>query len=545
MPLANDQFSRGLANLMGNSGSQKPNELFCYTSGRWLYDEESQLRRRYVEFNTEALRCCASKVRGSQCIGLRKLPEGLYNKVFSLKMEDGKDILARIPNPNAGNSSQVVASEVATLDFLRTVLDIPVPRVLAWSSPSSQPNPVGAEYILMERVEGRQLSDVWDNMSERQRFNLVKGVVEIEKKLVNTVFTAYGSLYYKDAFGNRGPECLEAISPARVPCGKEEDVLRFVIGPTTERAFYIEKDGEQGNQGPWKTAVEYLTAIARREISSIQDHSLTNSQEALPFWERVSTPSSSRSHVKLLEQFISVLPYIIPPSEIIQPILMHQDLHFDNVFVDATDPSKISGIIDWQATYASPIFMQSRFPSIFDCEDPYPWGAVQLKLPEDFDTLSPKEKRLAEESLDRLRLKKFYELASRKMNPLQVKAMDAMRNDEYPTSFIFYIVQQSAFDGPIPLRELLMQVYEKWDQLTRKNGVAPTCPISFTEEEIKEARQQAEEWGEAFGEFERFRTQLLGKDGWVSHEQYEDAKRDFEGCKVELERLRRRLEQAL
>ncbi|EEQ27989.1 hypothetical protein McanCB56680_006204 [Microsporum canis] len=460
-------------------------------------------------------------------------------------MEDGRDVLARIPNPNIGHLSQVVSSEVATLDFLGTVLDIPVPKVLAWSSPESQPNPVGVEYILMERVGGRQLSEVWDSMSERQRFDLVKSVVEIEMKLVNTRFMGHGSLYYKARFGDSDPKYIEAISPNRVPCGREEDASRFVIGPTTERAFYVEKGGKQGNQGPWKTAVEYLTAIARREISSIQDLSVTNAQETLSFWERVNTPSLSKPHIKLLEQFISILPYIIPPSEITQPILMHQDLHFDNIFVDATDPSKISGIIDWQGTYASPLFMQSRFPSIFDCDDPYPWGAIQPTLPEDFDALSPEEKRLAEESLDRLRLKKFYELASRKMNPLQVKAMDAMRNDEHPTSFIFYIVQQSAFDGPIPLRELLMQVYEKWDQLTRKNGVTPTCPISFTEEEIKEARQQAEEWGEAFGEFERFRTQLLGKDGWVSHEQYEDAKREFEDCKVELERLRRRLEQAL
>ncbi|OAL73986.1 hypothetical protein A7D00_2015 [Trichophyton violaceum] len=524
---------------------KETNELFSYTSGRWLYNEEKQLKARYVEFDIEALKECASTVLGSPCVQLRKLPEGLYNKVFSVKMENGKDVIARIPNPNAGNPKMVVSSEVATLEFLRTVLDIPIPKVLAWSSPGPHQNLVGAEYMLMERVGGRQLSEVWDNMSERQRFNLVKNVVEIERKLVNTPFTGYGSLYYKDAYEESYPGYFKAINAEKVP-GKENEVSRFVIGPTTERAFYADNDEKHNiSHGPWETAVEYLAAITKREICSVQNFYLASPGDTLPFWERVSTPSSSKLHVKLLEQFITVLPYIIPPSEIIQPILMHQDLHFDNIFVDETDPSKVSGIIDWQATYSSPIFMQSSFPSIFDCEDPYTWGAVHLTLPEHFDTLSIEEKKLAEDSLDRLRLKKFYELASRKMNPLLAKAMDAMRNDECPTSFIFYIVQQSAFDGPIPLRELLIQIYEQWDQITRRNGVTLKCPISFTEEEIKQARQQAEEWGESFSEFENFRASLLGKDGWVPHEQYEEAKRAFENSKGELERLRNGLEHTL
>lgn len=90
-----------------------------YTSGRWLYGEQIQLRRRYLEFNIPALKECASQELGTRCVRTTKLPEGLYNKVFSLEMEDGREILARIPNPNAGYPDDIVASEVATLDFVR------------------------------------------------------------------------------------------------------------------------------------------------------------------------------------------------------------------------------------------------------------------------------------------------------------------------------------------------------------------------------------------------------------------------------------------
>jgi hypothetical protein len=125
----------------------------------------------------------------------------------------------------------------------------------------------------------------------------------------------------------------------------------------------------------------------------------------------MKTQQGRDEHVYLLNQFLRVLPHILPPLELLRPVMLHHDLHTDNIFVDSANPTKISGIIDWQAVYAAPLFMQAKFPSIFDCNDDpsYPWGAVQPKLPPDFDTLSPCEKELAEETLSKLRLKKFYE----------------------------------------------------------------------------------------------------------------------------------------
>ncbi|QMW30713.1 hypothetical protein G4B84_006094, partial [Aspergillus flavus NRRL3357] len=453
-----------------------------------------QLSRRYVEFNVQALQAHASRVLGTKCIGITKLPEGLYNKALSLEMEGGGEVLARIPNPNAGHPELVVSNEVATLDFLRNVLDIPVPKVLAWSSPSSESNPVGAAYILMERVNGRQLSEVWATLSKKQRFGI-------------------GSLYYKDAC----PNSYDAVDKTQLPILKQEAASRFVIGQTTERSFCADERQEQGVRGPWRTAEEYLTAVARREISLIQKCATHRPQDVPAAVRR--TQGAINNHIELLKKFITLLPYILPTGEATRPTLMHHDLHLDNIFVDSADPTKISSIIDWQAVYTAPLFLQARFPSVFDCDDPYPWGAVQPELPDDFDNLSPMEKELARKAHDRLRLKKFYELASRKFNPLLMKAMDAMQDDDDPTSYIFYLVGQSSSDGLVPLRELLVQIYEK------------------------EGRRQGEEWAVAFNEYENLRAQLLGKDGWVSNEEYDEAMQIYQSHKDDLEALRRRLEQ--
>jgi hypothetical protein len=63
-----------------------------------------------------------------------------------------------LPCPLAGPSYLVTASEVATLQFTREVLDIPIPRVLTWNGAErNSVNRVGADYIIMEEVAGVHL----------------------------------------------------------------------------------------------------------------------------------------------------------------------------------------------------------------------------------------------------------------------------------------------------------------------------------------------------------------------------------------------------
>jgi hypothetical protein len=94
-------------------------DFYRYTSGRWLWDEQSQLRDRYKRFSVSELKRIAAKSIGAQtCVSISKLAEGGFNKVFRLVMDDGTVVIARIPNPNAGPPFRTTASEVATMDFV-------------------------------------------------------------------------------------------------------------------------------------------------------------------------------------------------------------------------------------------------------------------------------------------------------------------------------------------------------------------------------------------------------------------------------------------
>jgi hypothetical protein len=78
-----------------SSLNQKPlpehEDFFRHTSGRWLWDEQQQLRDRYHVFNVAELQRVAAKSVGSKsCASMTKLAEGQYNKDFRLVMNDGK-----------------------------------------------------------------------------------------------------------------------------------------------------------------------------------------------------------------------------------------------------------------------------------------------------------------------------------------------------------------------------------------------------------------------------------------------------------------------
>lgn len=104
-------------------------------------------------------------------------------------MEDGKRVIAKIPHPNAGPRVLTTASEVATMEFARNILEIPVPRVLAWSA--TDQNPVQSEYIIMEEASGHQLHEVWPQLPLRKRCDIIREIVDVEAKLLSVSFEKY------------------------------------------------------------------------------------------------------------------------------------------------------------------------------------------------------------------------------------------------------------------------------------------------------------------------------------------------------------------
>lgn len=190
-------------------------------------------RERRRVFNVSELKRLAAQAlqqNEDNVTGFEKLAEGGFNRSFLITMRDGFRFVARIPYPVTEPKSLVVASEVATMDFLRAH-GIPVPKVFGYSASAN--NPAGTEYIFMELVQGKNLGDVWYALSERERRKMVTNFVKLEARLFGLRFPASGSLYYCDDLPDRDRPIITP-SPGT-------STRRFCIGPDTSLGLWYGK----------------------------------------------------------------------------------------------------------------------------------------------------------------------------------------------------------------------------------------------------------------------------------------------------------------
>lgn len=67
----------------------------------------------------ELARIAAESVGSRSCREIKKFAEGQFNKIFLMTTEDGKEVITKVPQPNAGLPHYTTASEVATMDYVR------------------------------------------------------------------------------------------------------------------------------------------------------------------------------------------------------------------------------------------------------------------------------------------------------------------------------------------------------------------------------------------------------------------------------------------
>ncbi|KAL2067763.1 hypothetical protein VTL71DRAFT_15859 [Oculimacula yallundae] len=499
---------------MSTSASAKSKTLqnehfFRYTSGRWLWDEEKQLQERYRKFNIEELKRIGAESIGAKfCVSITKLDEGGYNKVFKLIMDNGAVAIARIPCPNAGPPFKTTASEVATMDFARTILNIPVPKVHAWSAVSD--NPVEAEYILMEEACGTSLGDVWEDMGILSKDKIVKDIVSIEQKMLSVSFSRYGNIYFaKDSF----PGCEKAeVSGDISEELKKEVEERFTIGPVVEHVFWRrDQTSMPMDRGPWKTADNYLKALANNQVTWLSQYA----PRAPPpnIFQKPAAQESPDAHIALYKKFLDISPYILPEDErMVRSTLWHWDLHASNLFVKN---DQITCIIDWQSTWAGPLFVQYRYPKIV-----YYAGEVVLKLPEDYERMEGDEKVKVSCQVERSLVQYLYETKTKATNPLLTDIIDVPQRAVRKQTIAF--AEDSWEGGIVSFRQCLIRLERYWDEM----GHNAACPIHFTEEDLQNHIRDAEGLNEQADFWDRVEG-FIARDGWTSNERYEEALKMF------------------
>ncbi|KAJ7151216.1 hypothetical protein C8R46DRAFT_1008055 [Mycena filopes] len=186
---------------------------------------------------------------------LVKLGEGGYHKViYDVLTPESKplNVVVRVAAPAFPKDK--MESEIATMQYITQHTDIHTPTVHHWNT---ETNPVGQEYMIMEKIEGRPASDVWDTLDFEKKRVMVSEVAHHLTQLFRLRFNTAGSLYH-------GPD------------GKT-----VVVGPIVSTPFYAALDGVTRlpqavdlaeYRGPFDTASSYMASFLKAELHVIQHH---------------------------------------------------------------------------------------------------------------------------------------------------------------------------------------------------------------------------------------------------------------------------------
>lgn len=156
-------------------------------------------------------------------------------------MCDGFQLVGRVPYSITEPRRLVIASEVATMDFLR-LHGIPIPCIYGYSATTD--NPTGTEHIFMKYVRGTSLSDIWFDLAESARSTLVRKLVQLELQLFSIRLPASGSLYY-------AKDIRDLPRKVHIPASTATLDTRFCIGPDmTLVLWYGRRLGLQVDRDP-------------------------------------------------------------------------------------------------------------------------------------------------------------------------------------------------------------------------------------------------------------------------------------------------------
>ncbi|GAB1741813.1 hypothetical protein NU219Hw_g7220t1 [Hortaea werneckii] len=392
-----------------------------------------------------------------------------------------------------------------------------VPTPLVYKYCADATNPVGSEYIVMEKVPGRRLTDIWYELCDKKRVKILGAIVDQEAKLFNVSLPAYGSIY-------RTSDLPGSMSHAKL----EDDAGQFCVGPDASlEDWFGTRSQLETSRSPATTCQQVLEGGAKKELAWLHSHG----KRRLPFdreyremfnYARVDP----EEHISSLENFLKVTSHTVPVEEWLQkPVTRHPDLSPNNISVD--DNCSITSIIDWQHTTVLPLYLHAGIPSSFqNYGDPDSEELKKPEYPSNLDELDEID-RLKDIELYRRRHAHYYYVGATitKFNP----HYKAMSHDRGLFRKKLYQHAVGPWEGnSIPLKADLVMLSRNWSELTKGSIEGEkeneSCPISFQQQEAEQIMDKMLEQEDIDKRMDIIRDAIgISTDGWVSCERYDDA----------------------
>ncbi len=288
------------------------------------------------------------------------LQDGPYNKFYLVSYEDGKFVI-KVTLPICPKLK--TESEVATLKWVYLNTGLPVPKVKCYDS--SRDNPIGFEWILMDRIDGRPLSECFKQIPDGSLERIIKQIAQYTAKAFNKPFSVICNIY--PPAPNTASEdprpgelvCMPFFWGERgylgYPRGPFRDTqewnnsrLRFAYSDISMAMQFMRRDCDQKRD--WEVGFRMLNLINR--IRNLGHRHCPPSSQAGP------GPEQQRKE-KEYDDDGREMSVKEPPESMntgkapIPTMLWHDNLSLDNIFVD--EEFVLAGILDWECVSCLPV----------------------------------------------------------------------------------------------------------------------------------------------------------------------------------------------
>ena len=288
-------------------------------------------------------RCFRSLVPVPQIPLIQHLEGGGFNHITSITLppsypENRRNLILRVPRADDSRPDQ----QVATLNYVRQRTSIPVAKIEATDFTCD--NAVGKPYVLQRRIPGRDLDDVWDDLSHSQRRVVAKEVGILIKTLLSLESPVAGT--------------IEAVASGSETPGELPHIVPFTLMDAHGNPLENLRSANAAGEGIFRP---------REDILGFFEFYLSRWRELA----LVECPGEVNYDVKLYDDMLNAAREM-DAMGLFKPdlnCLCHLDLYPRNIMVDVRSDNsiQITGILDWDETVFAPKFV--------NCEPPgWLWG---------------------------------------------------------------------------------------------------------------------------------------------------------------------------
>lgn len=272
---------------------------------------------------------------------------GAFNKLYAIECPRGSFFM-RVSLPVDPHFKTL--SETATLRLLKSQTSIPVPRIIA--SNASADTELKFEWILMERVAGVPLEDVWSSLSWDTKVALVKDVARILAQMSELRYSRIGNLF-------RIADLLDKSEhPSELDATGSSIVVDRIVSMTF---FFNERLTLDVPRGPFASSRDWLDAKLQIMEGECKRHleSGNADEDDIEDLER-----ALRLNARLRTHFSTFFPIDTSTTE--EFALHHDDITRQNLIVDAT--GKLQALVDWECVSVMPLWKGCRIPSFLQTQ---------------------------------------------------------------------------------------------------------------------------------------------------------------------------------